>query len=155
MKTCKFCVTWSQLYTPCAVPGWASHPPRRPSKWGRKWRKFLRKNERNQRKMRKDWGNVLILPTQEWETNYDPVRVIIFWQFNWQNCLDKDKSLIKVCFGSAHQDDILRYSLANSATAFFILACSRSPLHHIRTGSEFMHLLLYRFELLSLFFLII
>ena len=32
----------------------------------------LRKNERTYRKMRKDWGNVPILPTQEWEAGYGP-----------------------------------------------------------------------------------
>ena len=30
------------------------------------------KNERKHRKMRKNWGNVLILPTREWEAIYGP-----------------------------------------------------------------------------------
>ena len=32
----------------------------------------LRKNKRTYRKMKKDWGNVLILPTWEWEAGYGP-----------------------------------------------------------------------------------
>ena len=32
----------------------------------------LRKNERSYKKMRKDWGNHPILPTQEWEAGYGP-----------------------------------------------------------------------------------
>ena len=32
----------------------------------------LRKNESKYLKMRKDWGNVLILPTWEWEAGYSP-----------------------------------------------------------------------------------
>ena len=40
-------------------------------KWGKWWRKF-EENERTYRKMRKDWGNVLISPTCEWEAGYCP-----------------------------------------------------------------------------------
>ena len=32
----------------------------------------LRKNEGNYGKMRKYWGNILILPTREWEAGYGP-----------------------------------------------------------------------------------
>ena len=32
----------------------------------------LRKNKPKYRKMRKDWGNILILPTREWEASYGP-----------------------------------------------------------------------------------
>ena len=32
----------------------------------------LKENERNYREMRKDWGNYLILSTQEWEAGYGP-----------------------------------------------------------------------------------
>ena len=33
---------------------------------------ILRKNEKTYRRMRKDWGNVIILPTREWEAGYGP-----------------------------------------------------------------------------------
>ena len=46
----------------------ANHPPERP-KWGQNL-EYLRGNERNYRNMRKEWGNVLILPTREWEAGY-------------------------------------------------------------------------------------
>ena len=52
------------------LTGWACRPPGSP-KWGRKWRKIeekwgkIQENEEN-------WGNVLILPTREWEVGYSP-----------------------------------------------------------------------------------
>ena len=55
----------------------ANHLPGRP-KWGRKLRKF-EENVRNYRKMRKDWGDVLILPTREWEAGYDHDWQVSLW----------------------------------------------------------------------------
>ena len=50
------------------LPGWAICPRGRP-KWGKNdQKKKMMKFERIFRKMRKDWGNVLILPKREWET---------------------------------------------------------------------------------------
>ena len=40
----------------------------------------LRKSKRTYRKMRKDWGNVLILPTQEWEAGYGPAQASIVYE---------------------------------------------------------------------------
>ena len=54
-----------------AFPG---EPPTRKTKMRKKIKKIWWKNERTYRKMRKDWGNVLILPTREWEAGYGPDR---------------------------------------------------------------------------------
>ena len=40
----------------------------------------LRKNERNSGKMRKYWGNILILPTREWEAGYGSAQKYHQWQ---------------------------------------------------------------------------
>ena len=47
----------------------------------RKWKKL--KDERNSRKMKKDWGNVPILPIREWEAGYSPVLMFQFWHRSW------------------------------------------------------------------------
>ena len=50
-------------------------PTRKTKMRGNKWRKFEGKKKRNYGKMRKDWGNVLILPIlpiREWEAGYGP-----------------------------------------------------------------------------------
>ena len=49
--------------------GWSICPHRLPKM--KKWRKF-EEIWKIFRKMRKDWGNVLILPNQEWEAGWGP-----------------------------------------------------------------------------------
>ena len=54
------------------IPGWVSGTPEDQNEEANE--ENLMKNETTYRKMRKDWGNVLILPTQEWEAGYGPDR---------------------------------------------------------------------------------
>ena len=72
-----FCWKWGVHHSP-TFPYWkiyrfpdgqAAHTK---TKMRKKMKRFLRRNERNYRKMRKNWENELTLPNQEWEAGYGP-----------------------------------------------------------------------------------
>ena len=79
-------------------------------------RKNLRKNEGKYRKMSENWGNILILPTREWEAGYGPVQNGGYRSMHMGLCHAKQQVNIIMTYASSKNEKTLNIIIKLNGT---------------------------------------